>query len=162
MGTVVRAHSKEHTSARPWLKWFIEESRRCALYWLSFLFDLYLQDIRKALDSKSGGLGFDSHCWSCIEVSGKLFIPCCKTEIFITCFSIYKLGSGSDFAPFVDRIGVSSVDLLYLYDPGLGLSSYPLYHTIYETFHLVNEIMDPDFVVRLQFLKCLQFTMLGS
>ena len=26
---------------------------------------------------RSEGLGFDSHCWSCVEVSGKLRIPCC-------------------------------------------------------------------------------------
>ena len=31
----------------------------------------------RALDSRSKGLGFDSHCWLCVEVSGKLFIPCC-------------------------------------------------------------------------------------
>ena len=28
------------------------------------------------VDSKSKGLGFDSHGWYCIEVLGKLF-PCC-------------------------------------------------------------------------------------
>ena len=33
--------------------------------------------VDRALDSRSEGLGFDSHCWSCVEVSGKLFIPYC-------------------------------------------------------------------------------------
>ena len=27
-----------------------------------------------ALDSRSEGLGFDSQCWSCVQVSGKLCI----------------------------------------------------------------------------------------
>ena len=31
----------------------------------------------KALDSKSEGLGFDSQCRPCVEVSGKLRIPHC-------------------------------------------------------------------------------------
>ena len=26
---------------------------------------------------QKSGLGFDSHCWSCVEMSGKLVIPCC-------------------------------------------------------------------------------------
>ena len=30
-----------------------------------------------ALDSRSEGLGFDSQCWPCVEVSGKLCIPHC-------------------------------------------------------------------------------------
>ena len=30
-----------------------------------------------ALDPRSKGLVFDSHCWSCVEVSGKLLIPYC-------------------------------------------------------------------------------------
>ena len=31
----------------------------------------------RALDSRSEGLGFDSQCWPCVEVSGKLCIPHC-------------------------------------------------------------------------------------
>ena len=32
--------------------------------------------VDRVLDSRSAGLGFDSHCWSsCVEVSGKLLIP---------------------------------------------------------------------------------------
>ena len=30
-----------------------------------------------ALDARSKGLGFDSHCWSCVEVSVRLLIPNC-------------------------------------------------------------------------------------
>ena len=56
-------------------------------------------------------------------------------------------GSGSDFAPFVDQHGVICFDLSYTYDKSLGLSSYPLYHSVYETFHLANDIVDPTFEV---------------
>ena len=31
----------------------------------------------RALDSRSEGLGFDSQCWPCVEVSSKLRIPHC-------------------------------------------------------------------------------------
>ena len=33
--------------------------------------------VNRMLDSRSKGLGFDSHCWSCVEVSGEIFIPYC-------------------------------------------------------------------------------------
>ena len=33
--------------------------------------------VDRVLDSKSEGLGFDSHCWSCVVVSYKLLIPHC-------------------------------------------------------------------------------------
>ncbi|ELU09884.1 hypothetical protein CAPTEDRAFT_160163 [Capitella teleta] len=55
------------------------------------------------------------------------------------------LGSGSDFAPFVGKVGVTCADIRYHYDDSLGISSYPLYHSVYETFHLVDTYMDPGF-----------------
>ena len=64
--------------------------------------------------------------------------------------SVALLGSGSDFQPFVSTIGVTGADLRFHYDPSLGISSYPLYHSVYETFHLVNDIMDPTFAVSLR------------
>ena len=33
--------------------------------------------VDRALDLRSEGLAFDSHCWSCVEVSGKLLVPYC-------------------------------------------------------------------------------------
>ena len=33
--------------------------------------------VDRALDSRSEGLGFDSQCWPCVEVSGTLCIPHC-------------------------------------------------------------------------------------
>ena len=69
------------------------------------------------------------------------------TRYIYYCYRIPILGSGSDFEPFITKVGVTCVDLRYHYDESLGISSYPLYHSVYETFHLVNDIMDPDFVV---------------
>ena len=31
--------------------------------------------VDRVLESRSEGLGFNSHCWSYVEVSGKLLIP---------------------------------------------------------------------------------------
>lgn len=55
-------------------------------------------------------------------------------------------GSGSDYAPFRDRLGVPVVDIRYTWESSLGLSSYPMYHSVYETFYLVDKIMDKDFM----------------
>ncbi|KAL4238328.1 hypothetical protein ACF0H5_003039 [Mactra antiquata] len=54
-------------------------------------------------------------------------------------------GSGSDYAPFRDRLGVPVIDLRYAFDESLGLSTYPMYHSLYETFYLVDKIMDQGF-----------------
>lgn len=55
------------------------------------------------------------------------------------------LGSGSDYDPFITAIGVTSIDLRYSFDESLGLSSYPLYHSAYETAHLFETYIDPSF-----------------
>ncbi|XP_070577802.1 N-acetylated-alpha-linked acidic dipeptidase 2-like [Ptychodera flava] len=59
--------------------------------------------------------------------------------------SIGTLGAGSDYASFMDLVGISALDFRYTYDSALGISSYPLYHSMYETFHLAKGILDPDF-----------------
>ncbi|XP_070577786.1 putative N-acetylated-alpha-linked acidic dipeptidase [Ptychodera flava] len=59
--------------------------------------------------------------------------------------SITNLGSGSDFAPFAYQIGVTALDLSYRENPALGLSSYPVYHSVYETFYLFEKFIDPAF-----------------
>ena len=33
--------------------------------------------VDRVIDSRSEGLGFDSQCWPCVEVSGKLRMPHC-------------------------------------------------------------------------------------
>ncbi|XP_060559269.1 N-acetylated-alpha-linked acidic dipeptidase 2-like [Ruditapes philippinarum] len=55
-------------------------------------------------------------------------------------------GSGSDYAPFRDRIGIPNVDIRFTWDKrNLKLSAYPMYHSVYETFYLVDKIMDIGF-----------------
>jgi len=59
---------------------------------------------------------------------------------------ISLLGSGSDYAPFVTTAGIPGIDIRYTHnDP---ISSFPLYHSVYETRDLVTRYMDPQFAVR--------------
>ncbi|XP_029454760.1 putative N-acetylated-alpha-linked acidic dipeptidase [Rhinatrema bivittatum] len=58
---------------------------------------------------------------------------------------IGDLGSGSDYAPFLQILGISSLDITYTYDKSYSISSYPMYHSVYETYDLVSRLMDRDF-----------------
>nr|XP_022329273.1 N-acetylated-alpha-linked acidic dipeptidase 2-like [Crassostrea virginica] len=59
---------------------------------------------------------------------------------------ISDMGSGSDYAPFIKRVGLPCVDIRYTYNTNqYKISSYPLYHSKYETFKVVDEIMDRGF-----------------
>ncbi|CAL4059730.1 unnamed protein product [Meganyctiphanes norvegica] len=52
------------------------------------------------------------------------------------------IGSGSDFSGFQHNLGIPSTDMYYTDKPnGTGLA---LYHTLYETFHLATDILDPN------------------
>lgn len=57
------------------------------------------------------------------------------------------LGSGSDHAPFAFYAGVPSINHRFKDDhkryPGVG--QYPTYHTGFETFYLMDKIIDPGF-----------------
>uniref|UniRef100_F6ZAX9 Glutamate carboxypeptidase 2 n=1 Tax=Ciona intestinalis TaxID=7719 RepID=F6ZAX9_CIOIN len=59
--------------------------------------------------------------------------------------SIGGLGSGSDYTAFLQVLGIASVDLRHTYDRSIGLASYPVYHSVYETFSLVEKFVDPGF-----------------
>ncbi|XP_063864716.1 N-acetylated-alpha-linked acidic dipeptidase 2-like isoform X3 [Scylla paramamosain] len=52
------------------------------------------------------------------------------------------LGSGSDFATFQHVLGIPCMDMYYTAAP--DAPSLPLYHTLYETFHLARQLYDPD------------------
>ncbi|XP_074072534.1 N-acetylated-alpha-linked acidic dipeptidase 2-like isoform X4 [Macrotis lagotis] len=59
---------------------------------------------------------------------------------------INKLGSGSDFEAYFQRLGIASGRIRYTKNWQTDkFSSYPLYHTIYETFELVERFYDPTF-----------------
>lgn len=61
------------------------------------------------------------------------------------------LGSGSDHMSFLQKVGIPCVEQYFardkknVYFTNMDSSSYPTYHSAYETFKLVNEILDPKF-----------------
>ncbi|KAM9294419.1 putative N-acetylated-alpha-linked acidic dipeptidase [Gastrophryne carolinensis] len=55
------------------------------------------------------------------------------------------LGSGSDYSPFLQIVGISAVDVTYTYDRTYTIASYPMYHSVYETVDLVSRILDRGF-----------------
>lgn len=65
------------------------------------------------------------------------------------------MGAGSDFMPFAQRVGLPCSDHSFIRDKnhprftGVGSSSYPTYHTSYETFDLMKNFVDPTFEVGL-------------
>ena len=62
---------------------------------------------------------------------------------------INLLGSGSDHAPFAFFAGIPAVNLRFKDDTKRykGVGQYPLYHTGYETFYLVDNITDPGYKI---------------
>ncbi|KAM5186124.1 glutamate carboxypeptidase 2 isoform 3-T3 [Callospermophilus lateralis] len=59
---------------------------------------------------------------------------------------ISKLGSGNDFEVFFQRLGIASGRARYTKDwKTHKFSSYPLYHSVYETYELVEKFYDPTF-----------------
>lgn len=49
-----------------------------------------------------------------------------------------SLGSGSDFTPFLQHVGVPSIDLGFY-------GSYGVYHSIFDSFHWMEKFGDPNF-----------------
>ncbi|XP_030056025.1 N-acetylated-alpha-linked acidic dipeptidase 2 isoform X2 [Microcaecilia unicolor] len=59
---------------------------------------------------------------------------------------INKLGSGSDFEAYFQRLGIASGRARYTKNAKTDkYSNYPVYHTVYETFELVERFYDPSF-----------------
>uniref|UniRef100_F7BEM7 glutamate carboxypeptidase II n=1 Tax=Ciona intestinalis TaxID=7719 RepID=F7BEM7_CIOIN len=56
---------------------------------------------------------------------------------------IRNLGSGSDYTTFLQRCGVASVDLRYTFDE--HIPSYPVYHSLHDTFKYMENFIDPEF-----------------
>ncbi|CAG0891741.1 unnamed protein product [Darwinula stevensoni] len=55
--------------------------------------------------------------------------------------TVETLGCTSDYAPFVHFLGIPSIDITYNGE----IEDYPLYHSLYETFHLVDYLLDQSF-----------------
>lgn len=69
-------------------------------------------------------------------------------------------GGGSDHSPFFTYLGIPVVDFRY----SNGTSTYPLYHTLYETPFLNEHLFDLD-KLAVSFnnnIKCLNFLSLGT
>ncbi|XP_068122896.1 N-acetylated-alpha-linked acidic dipeptidase 2-like isoform X2 [Hyperolius riggenbachi] len=67
---------------------------------------------------------------------------------------ISKLGSGSDFEAYFQRLGIAAGRVRYTKNPKMDkFSNYPVYHTVYETFELVEKFYDPSFVKQLAVAK---------
>uniref|UniRef100_A0A8C6G751 glutamate carboxypeptidase II n=1 Tax=Mus spicilegus TaxID=10103 RepID=A0A8C6G751_MUSSI len=65
---------------------------------------------------------------------------------FIGMPRISKLGSGNDFEVFFQRLGIASGRARYTKNWKTNkVSSYPLYHSVYETYELVVKFYDPTF-----------------
>ncbi|XP_023581137.1 glutamate carboxypeptidase 2 isoform X4 [Trichechus manatus latirostris] len=59
---------------------------------------------------------------------------------------ISKLGSGNDFEVFFQRLGIASGRTRYTKNWTTSkFSNYPLYHSVYETYELVEKFYDPTF-----------------
>ncbi|KAM9221338.1 aminopeptidase NAALADL1 [Dugong dugon] len=57
-----------------------------------------------------------------------------------------SLGAGSDYAPFLHFLGISSIDIAYTYDTSKTSAwIYPTYHTAFDTFDYVQKFVDPGF-----------------
>ncbi|ELU12569.1 hypothetical protein CAPTEDRAFT_201615 [Capitella teleta] len=60
--------------------------------------------------------------------------------------SVGQLGAGSDYAGFITMVGIPALDVRYTYSRSKwSISGYPLYHSAYETFHLVESYIDSNF-----------------
>ncbi|XP_071288893.1 putative N-acetylated-alpha-linked acidic dipeptidase isoform X1 [Agelaius tricolor] len=59
---------------------------------------------------------------------------------------INKLGSGNDFEAFFQRLGIASGRARYSKNWNVEkYSSYPVYHSVYETYEIVEQFYDPTF-----------------
>ncbi|KPP65966.1 hypothetical protein Z043_115574, partial [Scleropages formosus] len=56
----------------------------------------------------------------------------------------YLTGAGSDYAPFMHFLGITSMDISYTYDRSKTKARiYPAYHTAYDTFDYSSKYIDP-------------------
>lgn len=56
---------------------------------------------------------------------------------------VYGLGSGSDYTPFLDHVGVPSTDMGF--SGGENEGYYAVYHSAYDSFHWMESFGDPSY-----------------
>ena len=65
-----------------------------------------------------------------------------------------NLTFGSDFASFYQFIGVSSADWSYIFGGIQGIRrTYPVYHSIHDSFYWIKHFVDPEFKIHLAVAK---------
>ena len=65
-----------------------------------------------------------------------------------------NLSFGSDYAPFYQFTGVSCVDWSYIFGGMYGIRrSYPVYHSIHDTYYWMKTFVDPEFKTHLAVAK---------
>ena len=64
---------------------------------------------------------------------------------------ISLLGSGTDHASFAFYANIPAIDLEFVPDekkyPSISSSWYPMYHTGYDTFYLMDKLIDPGYKI---------------
>lgn len=63
-----------------------------------------------------------------------------------------SLGSGSDYSAFLQHVGISSLSIEFV--PG-DFSTYPEYHSRYDTFYFMSKFVDPDWTYHTTIAKTL-------
>lgn len=61
--------------------------------------------------------------------------------------AVSNLGSGSDYAPFYQFIGVPSADFYYIFGYNNTPIFYPVYHSQHDTLNWTTKFVDPDFTL---------------
>lgn len=61
------------------------------------------------------------------------------------------MGSGTDHASFAFYANIPAIDLEFVPDekkyPSISSSWYPMYHTGYDTFYLMDKLIDPGYKI---------------
>ncbi|RCH97670.1 hypothetical protein CU097_011587 [Rhizopus azygosporus] len=93
-----------------------------------------LYDVTSSVeDPRTGGSVYDA--WSALSKATDNERPL-----------VEALGSGSDFVPFLDHVGISSVSLSFSGD-------YGVYHSNYDSFHWMEKFGDPEFLYHQTLVK---------
>ncbi|XP_070560931.1 putative N-acetylated-alpha-linked acidic dipeptidase [Ptychodera flava] len=70
------------------------------------------------------------------------------------------LGSGTDTLPFIQTLGIPSMELTYTHDPARNIQMYPLYGTAYDDFYSVKQVTDPSFMMHLAMAQVIGISLL--
>lgn len=102
-----------------------------------------------------------------IGISGPVFLPGASASLFGVLSRVAKelnidwdgnigtLGSGSDYAVFLDYLGIPSFDLRY--GQRGSPPTYGTYHSIYDSYHYIETVVDPDFKLHTEMAKVVAF-----